>query len=158
MRSEEKIVAALKARGWHMAAAESCTGGLLAARVVGVSGASEVLDVSFVTYAPAAKTEYLGVSPELIAACDVVSEPVAAQMAAGVAARAKAQVGVGITGYAGPGGGTVTAPAGTVCFGFYVDGAVSSCTVHFGDIGRNTVRRRAATFALRRLAALIWGK
>ena len=155
MTVEEKVVAALLARGWHIALAESCTGGMATARIVGVSGASNVLDVSFVTYSPAAKTTYLGVKPEMIAAFDVVSEPVAAQMATGVATRAGAQVGVGITGYAGPGGGTDTAPAGTVCFGFFVDGTVTTETVHFGDIGRNAVRRRAASFALKRIAALL---
>ena len=84
-----------------------------------------------------------------------MSEDAAAEMAAGAAERAHAEVGVGITGLAGPGGGTDALPVGTVCFGFFVDGACHTATVRFAHAGRNAVRRRASAFALRRLAALL---
>ena len=151
---EERIVQILLSKQWHIAFAESCTGGMAVSRIVSVPNASRVLDVSFVTYAPEAKTRYLGVSPETIASYDVVSEPVAAEMAKGVAERADAQVGVSITGYAGP-GGTDRIPAGTVCFGFFIHGTVTTRTAAFGDLGRNVVRRCAVDFALHHLAGLL---
>lgn len=77
----QQVVRALMERGWHIAFAESCTAGLCAARLVDVPDASRVLDVSFVTYAESAKTEYLAVSPETIERYGVVSEEVAAAMA-----------------------------------------------------------------------------
>ena len=85
----------------------------------------------------------------------VVSEETAAEMAAGAAKRAHAEIGVGITGLAGPGGGTDALPVGTVCFGFFVNGICHTATVRFAHAGRNAVRRRAAVFALRRLAGLL---
>lgn len=144
--SAAQTVRALIARGWHIAFAESCTAGLCAARLVDVPDASRVLQVSFVTYAESAKTEYLAVPPELIAQYGVVSEEVAAAMARGCAARTGAEVAVGVTGFAGPSGGTPDAPVGTVCFGFSVGGAVTTVTRHFGAIGRAEVRAAATDF------------
>lgn len=152
MRAEKAVAAALKARGWHIALAESCTGGLTVSRLVGVPGVSDVLAVSYVTYAPEAKIHTLGVRPETLHTFGVVSEETAAEMAAGAAKQAGAEVGVGITGLAGPGGGTKELPVGTVCFGFFIDGKTCTETAVFSHARRNTVRRRAAAFALRRLA------
>ena len=92
----------------------SCTGGLLAQRITSVDGASEVFDFGAVTYAASAKRRILGVKPSAIKKYSVYSATVAAQMALGVQKQAKADFGVGITGIAGPGGGTEEKPVGTV--------------------------------------------
>ena len=151
MTNAEKTEEILKNKGYHISFAESCTGGMAASSLVDVAGSSAVLDVSFVTYANEAKISYLGVDPETINSFGVVSEQVTAQMCEGVALRAGAQVGVGISGIAGPGGGTEKKPVGTVCFGFYVDGVIETFTEHFGDIGRSNVRKKATDFVFAKL-------
>ena len=152
---ETKVVNELINRGFHIACAESCTGGLLCGALVNVPNASAVLDSSFVTYANEAKIKYLGVKEETIAEYGVVSEAVAGQMACGVAAECGAQVGVATSGIAGPAGGTETKPVGMVCFGFCIDGKVTTVTKHFGMIGRNQVREAAVQFALEKLNELL---
>ena len=153
MTVSQKLVDLLTERGWHITFAESCTGGLTAATLIGAAGASRVIDGSFVVYAPSAKSDLVDVDAALIAEHGVVSEVVACEMASGAAARMQAQVGVGITGYAGPDGGDGK-PAGTVCFGFFVDGKTEAQTVCFtGE--RNAVRRKAANYALRHVLALL---
>lgn len=151
MSIEESVVKALIAKGYHISLAESCTGGLAAAAIVSVADASRVLDVSFVTYANEAKMKYLEVQEDTIVQYGVVSEQVAAQMALGVAKEAGSQVGIGITGIAGPSGGTAEKPVGMVCFGISVQGKVSTYTRQFGAIGRNEVRRQSVEFVLERL-------
>ena len=98
---EEVVGELLKARGWHVALAESCTGGLATSRLTDVSGSSAYVERSVVAYSNDAKIELLGVSADLIAAHGAVSEPVAQAMAEGIRDRAKVEVGVGITGIAG---------------------------------------------------------
>lgn len=142
----ERLVSLLAARGLHIAFAESCTGGLLAAGLVAVPSASAVLDASYVTYANEAKTALCGVDPETLAAHGAVSEQVAAEMAAGAAFAAGADIGASTSGIAGPTGGSPEKPVGTVCFGFSVAGRVTTATRHFGDIGRNAVRAAAVEF------------
>jgi nicotinamide-nucleotide amidase len=105
---------ALRERGLRIVTAESCTGGLVAAALTDVPGASAYVDRGFVTYSNAAKTEVLGVPPALLAAHGAVSEPVARALVAGALARSGADVGVAITGIAGPDGGTEDKPVGTV--------------------------------------------
>jgi nicotinamide-nucleotide amidase len=105
----------LRARGWRVALAESCTGGLATSRLTDVPGSSDYVERSVVAYSNAAKVDLLGVPASLIAAHGAVSEPVAAAMAEGIRDRAGVNVGVGITGIAGPGGGSVEKPVGTVC-------------------------------------------
>lgn len=141
-----QVVEKLMKRGQTISFAESCTGGLAVAKLVDVPAASNVLNASVVTYANSAKVEYLGVSEETIAADGVVSESVVAQMAQGVAKRNNAQVGVGISGVAGPTGGTDKKPVGMVCFGFYIDGKVYTYTKYFGELGRNVVRALSVEF------------
>ena len=133
-----------------IAFAESVTAGLAAARLVDHAGASDVLNVSFITYAPEAKIAYTDVTAEVLETEDVVSEPVARLMASGVRKRANADVGVGITGYAGPGGGTHEIPVGTVVIGLDVDGETETHTLHFENADRNEIRIRAVdeTYAL----------
>lgn len=98
----ERVVNALIKHGLHISFAESCTGGLAAARIVDVPNASHVLDASFVTYANQAKVKFVNVAEESIAEHGVVSECVALSMAKGAAAAANAEIGVGISGIAGP--------------------------------------------------------
>ena len=155
MNIQTKVVNALLEKGYHISLAESCTGGLATAAIVSVADASKVLDVSFVTYANEAKMRYLGVKEETIAAYGVVSEQVAHEMAEGVAKEADCQVGIGITGIAGPGGGTEAKPVGMVCFGINVNGMVRTYTKQFGDIGRNEVRNASGDFVLRTLYEII---
>ncbi len=161
MNSYEKaqaLVAQLIQRKWHISFAESCTGGLVAAGIVDVPDASKVFDLSFVTYANDAKIKYVDVSADTIAQYGVVSEPVAAQMAAGAAKAASAQVGVGITGVAGPSGGTAQKPVGMVCFGFFVDGEIYTRTVQFGNMGRSEVRQKSVDFVYDTLMEFLTNK
>jgi nicotinamide-nucleotide amidase len=111
----EKVVGRfLRARGWKLALAESCTGGLLSRRITAVEGASDYLDRGYVTYSNRAKIELLGVSEELLRMRGAVSEEVALAMAEGAMERAGVEIGVGITGIAGPTGGSHEKPVGTV--------------------------------------------
>lgn len=142
-------------KNWRISFAESCTGGKCCGALVDEPGASSVLDVSFVTYANEAKIKYLGISPQAIEQFGVVSEQVARQMACGVAKSANSQVGVGITGVAGPSGGTAAKPVGMVCFGFYVNGNVQAFTKQFGNMGRNRVREESVRFVFEKLCELL---
>lgn len=142
----QALVDRLHQLGWYISFAESCTGGKAAAGIVDVPSASNVFQSSFVTYANDAKVQLLDVSPASITRYGVVSEPVAGEMAIGAAKKSSAQVGVGISGIAGPSGGTATKPVGTVCFGFYIDSKLYTKTVQFGNIGRNAVREQSVDF------------
>ncbi len=155
MSKPEKVVNQLIQKEYHISFAESCTGGMATAALVSVADASKVLDVSFVTYANEAKIKYLGVGADTIETHGVVSEEVAFQMAQGVAKEAGSEVGVGITGVAGPGGGTVKKPVGMVCFGFSVNGTVHTATRFFGDIGRNQVRQKSVDYVYDTLNQLL---
>ena len=108
------LAAALRARGWRMASAESCTGGLVAAACTAVAGSSDWFEHGIVSYSNAAKTELLGVDATLIAQHGAVSEAVARAMAAGALHRARVQIAVAVTGIAGPGGAVPGKPVGTV--------------------------------------------
>lgn len=152
---EEQLVNRLIEKNWHIACAESCTGGLIASRIVNVANASRVLDISFVTYANEAKIKYLGVSPSTILKYGVVSEEVALEMVAGVAKEAGSEVAIAVSGIAGPGGGTEKKPVGMVCFGFYVNGKIITKTMQFGNPGRNEVRSSSTEFALKTVLELL---
>jgi nicotinamide-nucleotide amidase len=106
---------ALRARGWRMATAESCTGGLIAAACTSVAGSSDWFERGFVSYSNEAKTELLGVDAAQVAAHGAVSEPVARAMALGALERARVALAVAVTGIAGPGGAVPGKPVGTVC-------------------------------------------
>ena len=152
---EEQLVNKLIENNWHVSCAESCTGGLVASRIVNVANASKVFDASFVTYANEAKIKYLGVSPETIKKHGVVSEEVVWEMAKGVAKETGADVGIAVSGIAGPGGGTDKKPVGMVCFGFYVNGKITTYTCQFGSPGRNEVRALSTEYALQTTLSLI---
>lgn len=155
MALEEQVVDKLIEKGYHISFAESCTGGLCCGNLVNVTNASKVLDVSFVTYANEAKINFIGVSADTILTNGVVSEEVAYEMAKGVAEAAKSEIGVGITGIAGPGGGTAKKPVGMVCFGFYINGDATTYTKQFGEIGRNQVRKSSVEFVFQKLLELL---
>ena len=155
MDKEYRVVKALMDKGWHIAFSESCTAGLAVGRLVNVPDASKVLDVSFVTYADEAKMKYLGVNEETIKQHGVVSVEVAREMALGVSREAGTEVGVGITGIAGPTGGVPGKPVGTVCFGIAVNGEVLTWREEFGDLGRNVVRDASVKFCYDRLVELL---
>ncbi|WP_257891925.1 CinA family protein [Gymnodinialimonas phycosphaerae] len=140
-------VNALKDRGWMLATAESCTGGLIAGAVTDVAGSSTVFDRGFVTYSNRAKTQMLGVPPEVISTHGAVSEQVAEAMARGALARSDAQIAVSVTGIAGP-GGSEHKPEGRVCFGLATSAGCHTETVDFGALGRAEVRARTVAHAL----------
>ncbi len=152
---EGRVVDRLIKKNYHISFAESCTAGLAAAKLVNVPDASKVLNVSFVTYADEAKIKYLGVDPDKIREYGVVSENVAREMAIGVALAMGAEVGVGITGIAGPTGAVPGKPVGMVCFGFNIKGNVFTFTKRFGNIGRNNVRDMSVQFVYEKLLELL---
>lgn len=145
----DALLKAYERNGLKIATAESCTGGLVAALLTEISGSSSVVERGFVTYSNEAKIELIGVPADLIAAHGAVSEPVARAMAEGALARSHADVAVGITGIAGPGGGSAEKPVGLVHFGLVRKGRP---TLHlerrYGDLGRVMVRWRAVEDAL----------
>ena len=144
----------LMARGWKLATAESCTGGMIAAACTDLAGSSLWFDRGFVTYSNAAKTDSLGIDAELIEKEGAVSDVVARAMAFGAVRQSQAQVGVAVTGVAGPSGGSDAKPVGTVWFGFQVDGVLTSELRRFaGD--RAAVRAATVRHALNRLLQLL---
>jgi nicotinamide-nucleotide amidase len=150
----EEVVARARAAGLRLAAAESCTGGLLTGALTEVPGASDVVDRGFVTYSNAAKREMLGVREATLARHGAVSEETAQEMASGALARSDAALAVAITGIAGP-GGSEHKPEGRVCFAVATAAGVKSETVDFGPLGRAEVRARSVAYALGLLARLL---
>ncbi len=145
----------LRARGWRMATAESCTGGLMAAACTAVAGSSDWFERGFVTYSNEAKTEMLGVPAALIQAHGAVSEPVARAMVQGALAHAPVQWAVAVTGIAGPGGAAPGKPVGTVWLAWGQQAGAGPARVQArclqlpGD--RNAVRHATVAAALQQL-------
>ncbi len=152
---EDRLVELLIKNKMHISFAESCTAGLAVGTLVNVANASKVLDMSFITYANEAKVDLLGVNEATINKHGVVSEDVAGEMALGVAKKAKANVGVGISGIAGPTGATATKPIGMVCFGIAINGKLHTYTEYFGNQGRNVVRALAVDYIFESLISLL---
>lgn len=113
----QSVLEACRARNWRLATAESCTGGLVVGALTEIAGSSDVVERGFVTYSNEAKSELLGIAPEIIAAHGAVSAETAKAMAQGAVARAPVEVALSVTGIAGPGGATPTKPVGLVLFG-----------------------------------------
>lgn len=156
MSRADELASLLLARGWMLATAESCTGGMIAAACTDLSGSSAWFERGFVTYSNEAKVELLGVPAQLIAQHGAVSEPVARAMAQGAVARSRAQLSVAVTGIAGPTGGSADKPVGTVWFGFDVDGQLTSELRRFpGD--RAAVRAATVQHALEGLLLRLRG-
>jgi len=148
-RLAEDVGEALKRRGLMLATAESCTGGWVSQAVTMVPGSSDWFERGFVTYTYISKREMLGVEGVVLERYGAVSEQVVRQMVNGALEHSHAQVAVGVSGVAGPSGGSAEKPVGTVCFGWGMKGSVCRLeTVHFpGD--REAVRRLAVERALR---------
>jgi nicotinamide-nucleotide amidase len=146
----QRLADLMRERQWMLAAAESCTGGMIAAACTDLSGSSDWFERGFVTYSNEAKIEMLGVDAQSIATHGAVSEVVARAMAFGAVRHSHARVSVAVTGIAGPTGGTPDKPVGTVWFAFMVDGRLSSEMRRF-DGDRAAVRRQTVDHALQRL-------
>ncbi|MEI6447723.1 MAG: nicotinamide-nucleotide amidohydrolase family protein, partial [Actinomycetes bacterium] len=155
-RTIDQIAAELLA-GRTIATGESCTGGLLAARLADQPGASDYLLGGTVAYSNRAKTEQLGVPAELIDQEGAVSEPVALALAEGARGRFGAEIGVGITGIAGPGGGTEAKPVGLVWFAVSTDSGNVSRSIQVPG-ARADVRERATTIALHMIRRVLSGE
>ena len=145
----------LHARGWMLATAESCTGGWLAQVVTAIPGSSAWFDCGVVTYSNEAKQNLLGVQAATLQAHGAVSEETVREMAAGVLKRSRAQISVGISGIAGPGGGSAKKPIGTVCIGWATGRQAPFSTVCRLSGDRDGIRSRAVAAALRGLIELI---
>jgi nicotinamide-nucleotide amidase len=139
---------------WTIALAESCTGGLLTSRLTDVPGSSDYVERGVVCYSNRAKVDLLGVSDSLIAEHGAVSEPVARAMAEGIRSRAGTNVGIGVTGVAGPGGGTPEKPVGTVAIAIVAGDEARIRTFQFiGD--REQVKYQSAQAALNMLRLMM---
>lgn len=141
------VIDLLRDKKMTFSCAESCTGGLFSGRMVSVSGASAVYKMGFITYANEAKEELLGVKKDTLIEFGAVSEECARQMAYGAAMHAKADVAVGITGIAGPDGGTKEKPVGLVYIGCYCNGTTTVKRFVF-DGDRQHVRDSAVEQAI----------
>ncbi len=147
-----QVLRACAARGWMLATAESCTGGMVAAALTDIPGSSTVVERGFVTYSNAAKAECLGVPMALIESHGAVSEAVARAMATGALGHSRADLAVSVTGVAGPGGGSASKPEGLVHFACARrGGATTHARIEFGAIGRDRVRAAAVKQALEML-------
>ncbi len=148
----ESLALALRQRGWRLASAESCTGGLIAAACTSLAGSSDWFERGFVTYSNAAKTELLGVDAKLIAEQGAVSEAVARAMVQGALRRSPVQLAVAVTGIAGPGGAVPGKPVGTVWLAWGDAQQVQAERLQLlGD--RAAVRAGTVSAALARLCA-----
>lgn len=165
MRSVERrkeltgqVLECARARGYMIATAESCTGGLIIGALTEIAGSSDVVDRGFITYSNEAKQQMLDVDAETIRKLGAVSEATAKEMAYGALANSKADITVAVTGVAGPGGGTADKPVGLVWFGLAEQGTPPHAeSMHFGDIGREAIRERTVAHALDMLLAALNG-
>ena len=154
MTLEERIVALMREKNLTLAAAESCTGGMLSSRIIDVAGVSDVYKAGFVTYANEAKQKLIGVKEETLKQFGAVSEQTAKEMVAGTLKAAEADVAVAITGIAGPGGGTKEKPVGLV---YIACGSAENIVVErclFSGT-RSEIRQASADHALGMLYAKI---
>ena len=150
----EELVHLAERKGFVLTCAESCTGGLVAAALTDIAGASTVFDRGFVVYSNDAKIDLLGVSPDTLAAHGAVSAQTAREMALGALARSRADLAVSITGIAGPGGGTAEKPVGLVQFACARrDGDIVARERRFGPLSRADIRAGATLEALELLRA-----
>lgn len=144
----EQLGKKLKCKGWMITTAESCTGGGVASMLTEVAGSSSWVERGYVTYSNQAKHELIGVSENTLESFGAVSEQTAQEMARGVVAHSQSQMGVSITGIAGPDGGTPEKSVGTVCFAWYdCSGKLFSYSGLFAG-SRHQVRQQAIATAL----------
>ncbi len=151
----QELARTLLKNKWHLTTAESCTGGLVAASITELAGSSEWFERGFVTYSNQAKSEDLHVSPHLIEEHGAVSDAVARAMALGAKQNSGSEIALSITGIAGPTGGSIEKPVGTVCFAWVLaNNAIYSETKLF-EGNRKTIREQACEFSLKRLLELV---
>ena len=146
-----ELGAALKARGYVLALAESCTGGMVAEAVTSVAGSSVWFDRGFVTYSNQAKIDMLGVSAQTLYKFGAVSEEIALEMVLGALKNSQAQIAGSITGIAGSDGGTADKPVGTVCFAWAETNQPATKITKNFDGNREEVRQQATTFLMKQL-------
>lgn len=150
------LLGELRAKGFRLATAESCTGGLIAGLFTEIAGSSDVFERGFVTYSNDAKHELLGVPKTLLDVHGAVSEEVAQAMVLGALKHSHADIAIAVTGIAGPGGATETKPIGLVHIAIArKDGAAVHRVFEFGDIGRTEVRLATLDAALNLLSELV---
>jgi nicotinamide-nucleotide amidase len=155
--SADAVLEAFRRRGWRLATAESCTGGLIAACLTQIAGSSDVVDRGFVTYSNEAKRELLGVPADLLASVGAVSAEVAAAMAGGALLHSQAEVAVSATGIAGPGGATASKPVGLVYLGLARRGQATRTERHLFGGDREAVRLASVRQALALLQTAVEG-
>ncbi len=147
------VIAQMSARGWRLALAESCTGGLISATITGESGASRILDASITAYANEAKEALLGVPKQTMIDHGAVSAQVALHMAQAARAATMSDVGLGVTGVAGPGGGTADKPVGRIYLALASPNGERAAEFNF-DGDRDAVRDQTVAAALEALLAV----
>ncbi len=144
-------------KGYHLATAESCTGGLIMAALTEIAGSSDVVDRGFITYTNRAKMEVLGVSSEILRIGGAVTKETAIAMAEGALQYSSATIAISVTGIAGPGGGSAEKPIGLVHMAIARRDDVTLHEKHlFGDIGRNKVREATVIAALKMFQTIIF--
>ena len=147
MKNNELVNELIK-RNLHITTCESCTGGLIASSIVDVSGSSAILNEAYVTYAVQSKINLVGVDSNIIEKYGVVSEETAYEMAYKASIKANSDIAISTTGVAGPTGGDINNPVGTVCFGFKILDKIYTERKIFSNLSRNEVRQSACEYAI----------
>jgi len=150
----KKLTELLISKNMSIAIAESCTGGSLSSSLTSIPGASSYFNCGFITYSNESKVNMLNVDSQTIELFGAVSEKVAYEMAMGAGQNSKSHLAISVTGIAGPSGGTPEKPVGMVCFGFYVDGNVTTTTQFFSGV-RSEIVSESIAFALTELTSKI---
>jgi len=150
----KKLTELLISKNMSIAVAESCTGGLLSSSLTSIPGASSYFNCGFITYSNESKIKMLNVDSQTIELFGAVSERVAYEMAVGAGQHSQSDLAISVTGIAGPSGGTAEKPVGMVCFGFYVEGEVSTTTQFFSGV-RSEIVSDSIVFALTELTSKI---
>ena len=150
----KKLTELLISKNMSIVVAESCTGGLLSSSLTSIPGASSYFNCGFITYSNESKIKMLNVDSQTIELFGAVSERVAYEMAVGAGQHSQSDLAISVTGIAGPSGGTAEKPVGMVCFGFYVEGEVSTTTQFFSGV-RSEIVSESIAFALTELTSKI---
>ncbi len=144
----KRIAKILTQSGMRCAVAESCTGGLIGARLTDFPNSSQFFDCSIVAYSNSAKQQFLGVSPEILSDFGAVSQPTVAAMAEGILQRSQTQFSIAVSGIAGPGGGSLEKPVGTIWFAWASHNQPTHCEIHHLSGTRIKIRNRCVIIAL----------
>ena len=150
----KKLTELLISKNMSIAVSESCTGGLLSSSLTSIPGASSYFNCGFITYSNESKIKMLNVDSQTIDLFAAVSERVPYEMAVGAGQNSQSNLAISVTGIAGPSGGTAEKPVGMVCFGFYVEGEVSTTTQFFSGV-RSEIVSDSIAFALTELTSKI---